>query len=257
MPPTTVSLPTFTQYSECKACSLHEPVKSVGVSARWAEWTLPPSPDTPALLVVGQNPGQKEDEANRNFIGPTGRMLRYTYIGDTVDNPSSSLHGRQVGPGLNKRCTVYLDNVARCGTWGTMGEPTKAQYTTCAPKLLDTIRSIATVHARVLLLLTGAPAIWHTYHTLTGKGISSANAFDRSGHVLELPNLPPLQLFSTYHPAYIIRKNAIIEAVIDHLHLVSDALDGTLAVPSKPTMLAATAPTKELLALCRRAPTTP
>lgn len=179
-------------------------------------------------------------------------MLRYTYIGDTIDNKSSSLHGQEVGPGFNKRCTVYLDNAARCGTWaGT--QPTKTQYLTCSPKLLDTFAGIKSVHGRVLVLLTGAAAINSFYTLVTGKGSSANAAFDRSGHILELPNsLGPVQVFSTYHPAFIIRKNAIIEAVVDHLHLVSDALDGTLAVPSKPAFMPAGPPTPELIALCRR-----
>lgn len=92
----------------------------------------------------------------------------------------------------------------------------------------------------------GAPAIKHTYKLLVGRSYGVKAAADRSGEVIDF-GTHKLQLFSTYHPAYVQRKNAVLSAVIDHLRLVVDSLDGLAAVPSAPSFVS----TSELIKIAR------
>jgi len=228
-------LPLFISHKECKRCDLHTHVKSVGMPARRVHYSLVSSQDTPAILIVGQNPGQREDEAGECFVGPTGRLLHAAYIGQRVEKPGHPLDGTEVGAGLWKRATIFLSNVARCGTWSGL-EPSNSQYALCAPYLLEDIRLILPTCSRLILLLCGAPAIFHTYKALTGTGMKAKQAFDTSGEYLPFHDTS-IQIFSTYHPAFVIRKNAMLEAVINHLQLLLDSLDGISATPSSPHLI--------------------
>jgi len=229
------SLPQFPTHSNCNlVCGLREGVTHVGLPSRHAEWSLPPSINTPAVLFVGQNPGLQEDRNGMIFVGPTGQLAKTAYIG--YDHPQ---HG-SVGSGIFKRATVYLGNVARCGTWGEI-QPTKKQYGTCSHYLLQDILLILPTCSRLLIVMMGAPSIEHTYKMLVGRGYGVKAAADRSGEVVTVPSTnASVQLFSTYHPAYVLRKNAVFSAVMDHLRLVVDSLDGISATPSQPTIVSTT-----------------
>lgn len=242
-PSNTVPLPIFDQHGECTKCSLYSSVTSVGIPSRWAPWSLPPSPSTPATFFIGQNPGFHEDKQNTCFIGPTGQLTKLCYTGCILDKPGHPGHGQPIGPPIHSLSTVYLGNTARCGTWGDI-KPAKKHYRTCAPYLLEDIHAIIPTCSRLLLVLLGGPAIEHTYSLLAGDGISTAKtAFDRSGELLllqpssKVPVGTSVQVFSTYHPAFVLRKQAALASVIDHLQLVVDALCGLSAIPSSPIII--------------------
>lgn len=225
----------------CTLCPLHTEATSVCVPSvllspstdKYGPDSLPPSPSTPAVVIIGQNPGSEEDAENHPFIPRTwtdkltgerrfsaGHLLRNVYI------PGISLH---------TRATIYLTNSVRCGPASiTHAKP----HNTCfraytAPDLL----SIAPLSASPLILLfCSAPAVRAFWSWATGKGISQDDSFDRQAHLLDTPFGGAIT-FSTYHPAAVIRRHKLIHAVRDHLDLLSNYLDGTLPAPSTPNIV--------------------
>jgi hypothetical protein len=54
-----------------------------------------------------------------------------------------------------------------------------------------------------------------------------------------IPSLPRTHLFSTFHPAAVLREPGLIHHVSDHMALLFAFLTGKLAKPSLPTIVPA------------------
>jgi DNA polymerase len=136
------------------------------------------------LMFVGEAPGADEDEQGEPFVGKAGQLL--TRIIETM--------------GL-QRPDVYIGNILKCRpdtpnqTAGNR-KPTPTEMQTCLPYLheqIDVIRprvlvALGGTAMEGLLNLTGITKLrgrWHTY-----RGI---------------PLMP------TYHPAYLLRNQALSE----------------------------------------------
>lgn len=72
---------------------------------------------TPALLLVGEGPGQKEDESGRPFVGPAGQLL------------DKMLHAISL-----KREEVYIANIVKCRP-PLNRTPTPEEAQACLPYL--------------------------------------------------------------------------------------------------------------------------
>lgn len=230
-----MELPQFPARPDCKLCDLHTVCTTPGIPSRWAEWSLPPSPTTPALFILGQNPNLKEDRAGSCFVGAPGNLLRVAYIGD---HTSSDV--RAHGLGLDKLATIYLGNVARCATYGEH-KPANRHYRACSSFLLQDF-ALLPPSSRLIFLLLGGPAATHFFKLIgplpDGTKIETiTDAINSAGSLLTLPSGVSAQFFATYHPAYVLRKQAIFSAVIDHLRLLHDSLTGLSATPSSPVIV--------------------
>ena len=59
---------------DCRLCPLGGTVLNTCVWGEW--WTDDPDWQGPVAMVVGINPGGREDAENRPFVGPSGALLK-------------------------------------------------------------------------------------------------------------------------------------------------------------------------------------
>jgi uracil-DNA glycosylase len=136
---------------------------------------------TARLLLVGEQPGDREDLEGRPFVGPAGRLLDEALEEAGID-----------------RADAYLTNAVKHFKWTPRGKrrihqkPNTAEIAACRPWLEA---EIAVVKPRVLVCL-GATAA----QALLGRGVRVTQ--DR-GRPLQ-SELAPVA-FATVHPSSILR----------------------------------------------------
>jgi DNA polymerase len=133
------------------------------------------------LLLVGEQPGDKEDEVGRPFVGPAGQLLDEALAEAGID-----------------RADTYLTNAVKHFKWMPRGKrrihqkPNASEIAACRPW---TVAELEVVKPRVLVCL-GATAA----QSLLGRGVRVTR--DR-GRPLE-SSLAPVA-FATVHPSSILR----------------------------------------------------
>lgn len=140
--------------------------------------------DSP-LMFVGEAPGADEDEQGEPFVGKAGQLL--TKIIETM---------------ALKRGDVYIANILKCRP-DTPGQaygnrkPTPDEMATCIPYLHE---QIDLIKPRVLVAL-GATAV----EGLLGKTVGITKLRGNWQTYRGIPLMP------TYHPAYLLRNQAMSE----------------------------------------------
>jgi uracil-DNA glycosylase len=137
------------------------------------------------LMFVGEAPGADEDAQGEPFVGRAGELL--TKIIQAT--------------GL-QRSDVYIANILKCrpdtpGQSAGNRKPTPDEMATCVPYLHEQIDLIA---PRVIVAL-GATAV----EGLLGKGIGITKMRGQWKTYRGIPLMP------TYHPAYLLRNQAMSE----------------------------------------------
>lgn len=170
------SLPKLREASAaCKACDL------------WLKGTqtvFGEGKRTARLMLVGEQPGDREDLAGRPFVGPAGALL------------NDALHQAGID-----RSQVYLTNVVKHFRWEASSrgkrrihkKPRASEINACRP-WLDA--ELAVVRPQVLLCL-GATAA----QALLGKEFRVAR---ERGHLVKSPLAPAVM--ATVHPSSILRS---------------------------------------------------
>ncbi|WP_310481712.1 uracil-DNA glycosylase [Chamaesiphon sp. VAR_48_metabat_403] len=129
------------------------------------------------ILIVGEGPGQNEDEQGLPFVGRSGQLLEkiLAAVKLTIERD------------------VYICNVVRCRPPDNR-VPTPAEVAACKPYLLEQIRIVDPK----IILLTGATAV----KAITGKkdGITKIR-----GTWIEWEGRWCMPIF---HPAYLLRNPA-------------------------------------------------
>jgi len=157
----------------CRACDLYK----TGTQTVFGEGRA-----TAEVVLVGEQPGDREDLEGRPFVGPAGKLL---------DNALGSA-------GID-RSAVYITNVVKHFKWEARGKrrihkkPNMAEITACKPWLeaeLDVLRPKAVV----CLGSTAAQA-------LLGRDFKVTQ---RRGELVDSP-LAPL-VTATVHPSSILRE---------------------------------------------------
>jgi DNA polymerase len=157
---------------DCRAC----PLWRTGTQTVFGEGRA-----SARLLLVGEQPGDKEDELGRPFVGPAGRLLDEALAEAGID-----------------RADAYLTNVVKHFKWTPRGKrrihqkPNADEIAACRPW---TLAELEVVRPRVLVCL-GATAA----QALLGRGVRVTR--DR-GRPLE-SDLAPIA-FATVHPSSILR----------------------------------------------------
>ena len=212
---------------ECTKCELHEQAQSVGIKTHLYSSAFDSVGNYEyvgkTLLVIGQNPGWNEDRTNQPFVGKSGDILKKAYFG---------------GIDLASRCTIYLSNGVRCHTTNN-ATPKPRHFTECNQYLIEDLQSINPDY----VLTLGAPATTSFYKNILGipkislnKSFAlNGNSYTESDH--KISGVGVFNVFSTYHPAAVIRNNNHINSVHSHLQLLSDCIDGTMAQPSAPVIV--------------------
>jgi len=137
------------------------------------------------ILFVGEAPGADEDDQGEPFVGKAGELL--TRIIQAM--------------GLSRE-TVYIANVLKCrpdtpGQHSGNRKPSSEEMNTCLPFLEEQIRII---RPKVMVAL-GATAI----EGLIGRSVHVTRI---RGQWLEFHDIP---LMPTFHPAYLLRNEAVSE----------------------------------------------
>ena len=219
-----MDLPQFPRHSTCTLCSLHTVAKSIGIPTTYLPSSLPPSPSTPAVVFLGMNPGFQEDQAGEPFIGPSGQLLRGPYI---------------QGISLESRASVFLTNTARCFHVEGDNPPARC-FKACFPHTLADLRLLSPHCSELIVVCLGANAASNLHFFLGVPKVNLASALSLQGHQYPLPPLPSTSLvrvFTTFHPAYVLRERKRIHAVADHLQILSSHLSGLSPSPSRPSFI--------------------
>jgi DNA polymerase len=156
----------------CRACELWE---------RATQTVFGSGPVPAPVLLVGEQPGDKEDRLGEPFVGPAGRVLDHALVAAGID-----------------RQQVYVTNVVKHFSWEARGKwrihkrPKPHQIQACRP-WLDA--EIAAVHPTVIVCLgaTAAQALLGRTFRVTqqrGEFVESALA---------------AKVMATVHPSSLLR----------------------------------------------------
>jgi DNA polymerase len=132
-------------------------------------------------MLVGEQPGDKEDRAGKPFVGPAGALL-----------------DKALAEAGIARADVYVTNAVKHFNWEPRGKirihkkPSASQIAACRPWLEAEIRLIKPK----LIVLMGATAA----HSLLGRGLRVTRY---RGELIESPYAPLVTV--TVHPSSILR----------------------------------------------------
>jgi DNA polymerase len=191
-----------TEAAGCQACDLWK----LGTQTVFGEGA-----ERAEVMLVGEQPGDKEDLAGRPFVGPAGRVLDDALTQAGID-----------------RSTVYVTNAVKHFKWEPRGKrrlhkrPDAAEVSACRP-WLD--REIELVRPRLVVCLgaTAAQALLGRDFRVTRQ---RGQLFPQpAGHVVT----------ATVHPSSILRardaaaREAEMGAFVDDLRVVGRQLQGQAA----------------------------
>ncbi|HEY9826701.1 MAG TPA: uracil-DNA glycosylase [Stenomitos sp.] len=127
------------------------------------------------ILIIGEGPGQNEDETGLPFVGKAGQLL---------EKILASVQ-------FNSDTDVYICNIVKCRPPGNR-TPTPEEAEACKPYLMEQIRLVNPK----IILLTGATAV----RGITGdkRGITKIR-----GQWMEWQGYLCMPIF---HPAYLLRN---------------------------------------------------
>lgn len=161
-----------TAATACRACPLW---------ARATQTVNGAGPPDARIMIVGEQPGDREDLSGRPFVGPAGQLLRNAMALAGLDTDS-----------------VYLTNAVKHFKWSPDGRkrkhltPGKEEIHHCRPWVLA---ELARVRPETLVLLGGTAAL-----SLLGREVKVT----RERGLLHEPRLAN-RVILTYHPSYLLR----------------------------------------------------
>ncbi len=179
--PKRVTLPLLRRaVQECKGCDLFRNA----TQAVFGEVEGQPTATRAAVMMVGEQPGDREDIEGRPFVGPAGQLL-----------------DRCLEEAGIQRSNVYITNAVKHFKWEPRGKrrlhkkPSMREIEACRP-WLDA--ELEVVHPKLVVCLgaTGAQALLGSDFRVTKQ----------RGTILRRDNLPPLM--ATVHPSSILRARS-------------------------------------------------
>ena len=128
-----------------------------------------------SIMIIGEAPGQNEDEQGLPFVGKSGKLLDKILAAVNLDTQRD----------------VYICNVNKCRPPGNR-KPTAAEMDACKPYLLEQIRLIDPK----VILLTGATAVQGVLKDKRGISKIRGQWFNWEGRLC----------MPIFHPAYLLRN---------------------------------------------------
>jgi uracil-DNA glycosylase len=166
-PGTYDSIAALTQHCEhCQRCGLSEG-RTHAVIGRG-------NPNAP-IVIIGEAPGQTEDEQGLPFVGRSGELLEKILASVNFSTDRE----------------VYICNVAKCRPPGNRN-PTPDEINACKPYFLEQLRLVNPK----IILLTGATAVKATIASKQGITKIRGQWFDWQGYLC----------MPIFHPAYLLRN---------------------------------------------------
>ncbi len=135
----------------------------------------------PSWFVLGEGPGEQEDQKGEPFVGPAGRLL----------DAMLAAVGKRRGEG------VYITNVVKCRPPGNRN-PEPDEIAACRPWLE---RQLALAAPRLILAVGKFAA-----QTALGREDTVAGLRARGGPCVLAGSTAPVAV--TYHPSYLLRTPA-------------------------------------------------
>ncbi|MDR6758922.1 DNA polymerase [Mycoplana sp. BE70] len=177
------------QASGCHRCDLYKAATQLvfGEGAQGA-----------SVVLVGEQPGDREDIAGRPFVGPAGLLL------------NECLHEAGVD---RSRC--YVTNAVKHFKFQQRGKrrlhakPNADEIQRCAWWLAA---ELDLIHPRLVVALGGT-----ALYTLFGRSVSVTKA---RGQILQVPTGPPVLV--TVHPSYLLRTQKRPDAEMVRHQFVTD-----------------------------------
>ena len=153
----------------CTACGLCRSRRNtvLGVGPRPARW-----------MLVGEAPGEQEDERGEPFVGPAGRLLDQMLAAIGVDRPAEA----------------FIANVLKCRPPGNRN-PQPEEVARCEPYLLRQVELLRPT----LIVALGRFAAQSLLRTDASIASLRGRVHTFRAGAIEVP------LVVTYHPAYLLR----------------------------------------------------
>ena len=182
--------------ADCRGCDLHE---------RATQTVFGAGPERADIVLVGEQPGDREDREGAPFVGPAGRVL-----------------DRALEQAGIARDRAYVTNAVKHFKWTSRGKrrihskPNAEEIRACRP-WLDA--ELAAVRPRLVVAL-GATAA----QTLLGRGFKVTK---QRGEVHALPDGTPVT--ATVHPSSILRgpeeaRDAAFADFVEDLRAAAEAV---------------------------------
>lgn len=143
----------------------------------------------PYVMFLGEAPGYHEDQQNKPFVGPAGKVIRHLI--------------KEMG--LEDDC--YITNAVRCRPEGNRN-PTAQEMRVCNKYLVAEIERVKPQH----IVALGAFAI----RALTGEDTVKVGA-KRGIKSWEFLGIP---VIATYHPAAVLRNKRLLKPLCEDLNRV-------------------------------------
>jgi uracil-DNA glycosylase len=178
----------------CTGCALHQ---------RATQTVFGEGPAGAEVVLVGEQPGDREDREGHPFVGPSGRLLDEALVEAGID-----------------RGTVYVTNAVKHFNWVEKGKrrihatPLAGEINACRPWLDAELRA---VRPRLVVCL-GATAA----RALLGPGFKVTQ---RRGEPIPLdaPDLEPRPLaVATVHPSSVVRLQDPAQRAAERHRFVAD-----------------------------------
>ncbi|HSV56030.1 MAG TPA: uracil-DNA glycosylase [Magnetospirillaceae bacterium] len=148
----------------------------------------------PAVLVVGEAPGEEEDKAGRPFVGPAGRLLDRMLAAVDLDR--------------SRNC--YISNIVKCRP-PMNRDPAPDERAECLPFLERQIRFLRPP----VILVLGRVAAQALLRTEKGVASLRGDFRDRDG----------VPVLVTYHPSAILRDETLKRPAWEDLKRLRAFLD--------------------------------
>ena len=192
----------------CRGCELHEDATQA-VMGRGRT-------DAP-LMVVGEQPGDKEDLAGQPFVGPAGQLL-VRALGDAGIDPGA----------------VYRTNVVKHFRFsGTRGKqrihqsPTQGHVAACGPWLMAELDVVAPTGVVLLGGTAGKAVYGSSFRVGESRGVLIDWPAEVGGH--PTGEQAPAWVLPTAHPAAVLRsqeRDRDYAALVEDLRVAARALGG-------------------------------
>jgi DNA polymerase len=168
--------------ASCTACGLCESRRQTvfGVGHARADW-----------MIVGEAPGEQEDQAGEPFVGPAGQLLDQMLRAVGQSRRAASGEGREDDQAGDPARRVFIANTLKCRPPRNRN-PEPDEMARCEPFLK---RQVALVQPKLILLM-GRFAVKQL--------LQSDDAIGKlRGRVHRYEGIP---VIVTYHPAYLLRN---------------------------------------------------
>ncbi len=195
--PDQLTLPDLEEAAhDCKACDLYE---------RATQTVFGEGDENAMVMLVGEQPGDREDQEGRPFVGPAGRLLDEALESAGID-----------------RGRIYVTNVVKHFKWEPRGKrrihqtPNQAEVNACLPWLRAEVRVVQPA-VIVFLGATAAKSVLGPRFRVTLE----------RGKLLPTELGPPA--VATVHPSSILRdeenREQAMAAFVEDLRTVAHHLD--------------------------------